>query len=124
MKKIIFHPIVVWGITIAVFLLFLWAGMTKLLAPETYADVWNNWGIPSIFVYIVGILEISGAMAILNPRLAAIPALALTILMVIAASLCFKNNAPGPGWTAVIALGLAFCLSLLRRRDLFYKNRE
>ena len=125
MKKIIYHPIIVWGITVVIFLLFLWAGMNKLLlSTDSYTTVWQDWGVPSVFVYIVGALELIGAVAILNPRIAAIPALALAVLMVIAATLCFKNDAPGIGWLAVFAFVLSLSLSLLRKRDLYYKNPE
>jgi hypothetical protein len=86
-KKSVFS-VVLWGITIYLSALFLSAGLTKLVVPLEYLGQAWKWvaETPPIFVYVLGIAEIAGSVAVLFasglrlwPRLGVVAAAALAL---------------------------------------------
>jgi putative oxidoreductase len=48
--------------------LFLFAGGTKLAGMQMHLDQFAHWGYPIWFMYVVGVIEVAGAVALLIPR--------------------------------------------------------
>ena len=62
--------------------LFLFAGVTKLIGLPAMVEHFQHWGFPAWFCYVIGVLEILGAVGLLVPRYAAEIASALIMLMI------------------------------------------
>ena len=77
--------VLLWILTAFLTLIFLTAGGTKLAGLPVQADNFARWGYPGWFMYVVGVIETSGAIALLIPRLAGFAALLLCSTMVGAA---------------------------------------
>lgn len=73
------QKIAMWVVTILLTALFLFAGSTKLLTPEKMLSQWvyARW-----FLTVVGVCETLGAIGLLIPRLAALAAAGLSVIMV------------------------------------------
>lgn len=71
--------IVMWVITILLTCLYLFAGLPKLLTPEKMMAQWvyARW-----FLTFIGVCETLGAIGLLIPRLAALAAAGLGIIMI------------------------------------------
>jgi putative oxidoreductase len=48
-------------------LLFLFAGGTKLAGVQSHVEQFAHWGYPGWFMYVVGTVEVAGALALLIP---------------------------------------------------------
>ena len=55
------------SLSIVLALIFLAAGGTKLTSPDTHADAFARWGYPMWFLYVIGMVEVAGALLILVP---------------------------------------------------------
>ena len=77
--------VLLWILTVFLTLIFLTAGGTKLAGLPVQADNFARWGYPGWFMYVVGVIETSGAIVLLIPRLAGFAALLLCSTMVGAA---------------------------------------
>lgn len=77
--------VLLWILTAFLTLIFLTAGGTKLAGLPVQADNFARWGYPGWFMYVVGVVEAGGAIALLIPRVAGFAALLLCGTMVGAA---------------------------------------
>ena len=93
------------------------AGFSKF-AGGRWQGLFVGWGYPVWFSYVVGALEIGGALCLLVPGLAVRAALMLSLIMIGAAATLLTH--PGPmGWmTPVIHLGVLIGIAAAR-----YKSR-
>src|SRR5450432_3130503 len=73
------QKIVMWVVSILLTALFLFAGLPKLLTP---AKIMSQWVYAPWFLTFVGACETLGAIGLLIPRLAALAAAGLSIIMV------------------------------------------
>ena len=73
--------IVLWAGSALLALAFLGAGATKLSGNPEMAANFARWGFPEGFMYVVGALEVAGAIGLLLPRLAGYAAPALVGVM-------------------------------------------
>lgn len=73
------QKIALWVVSILLTCLFLFAGLTKLLTP---AKMLSQWVYAPWFLTFVGICETLGAIGLLIPRLAALAAAGLSVIMV------------------------------------------
>ena len=112
--------IIVWLITVAVAGLFIWTGTTKIFNPGDLIETWERFGIGKAWITIVGVLEVLGAIGLLIPRIASIPAFCLALLMIIAATLSFSHGDTSQGIMALVALGLSIVIFFLRMEDLVF----
>lgn len=74
--------ILLWIITIFLVLLFLVEGGGKLILDAGTVRTFHKWGYPIWFVFLVGMLEFSGAVLISIPRFALLGAVLLIIDMI------------------------------------------
>ncbi len=77
--------VLLWILTVLLTAVFLTAGGTKLAGLPVQADNFARWGYPGWFMYVVGVVEAGGAIALLVPRIAGFAAILLCGTMVGAA---------------------------------------
>ncbi|RMI29958.1 DoxX family protein [Nocardia stercoris] len=88
---------VLWTLQILLGLFFVIAsGLPKLLGEDTAVKVFHEIGFGDWFRYFTGIVEVSGGIGLMVPRLSGLAAYGLAIVMVCAAATqAFVLNAPG-----------------------------
>lgn len=62
-------------------LVFAASGGAKLLALPFEVDAFLRWGYPLAFMYVIGVLEVAGAVGLLISRVSALASLCLAALM-------------------------------------------
>ena len=63
-------------------LIFFLSGGAKLLGLEFELEAFGRWGYPLWFMYLTGVIEVAGAVALMIPRLSSVAALGLSGVMV------------------------------------------
>ena len=108
----------VWILTGALFVLFLSSGLARLdLGDEHRTDEWMGFGFAVWTMPVFGFLETLGAIGILVPRLAAVAAARLALLMAVLAAVSVFASIPA-ALMAAFTCFLCAALAVLRRRDL------
>ena len=74
--------IALWALQAVLALMFTMAGLAKVGGDAAMVEMFANIGIVQWFRYVVGALEIAGAVGVLVPRLSGLAALGLACLMV------------------------------------------
>ena len=69
--------ILLWALTALLAAFFLVAGGSKLASSASSSANFARWGYPGWFMYVVGVVEAGGAIALLVPRVAGFAALLL-----------------------------------------------
>jgi putative oxidoreductase len=103
-------------------LFFLGQGITKLIGLAFWADSFQKWGFTPMFMYIIGALEILGAIGLLIPKLRMWATLGLLGLLVGVYFTMFTNGEPITSYipATAAALLLAFHLGYLWKRRGYY----
>ncbi|CAN5353966.1 hypothetical protein BH20ACI2_BH20ACI2_24760 [soil metagenome] len=71
-----------WIIQVLIAGLFLMMGSQKLMGEAEMTANFVKWGMPGFMLYVIGTLEVLGAIGLFIPRLAGIAATGLILLMV------------------------------------------
>ena len=74
--------VALWVLQVLLALVFAMAGIVKLIGDPTAIDMFATIGIGQWFRYLVGVLEIAGAVGVLIPRFSSLAALGLVCVMV------------------------------------------
>ena len=74
--------IALWIFQVCLALQFAMAGLAKLFGDPAMVEMFASIGIGQWFRYVVGALEIAGAVGVLIPRISGLAALALVCLMI------------------------------------------
>jgi putative oxidoreductase len=74
--------IALWALQALLAVMFVMAGLSKVFGDEAMVEMFATIGIGRWFRYLVGTLEIAGAVGVLIPRLSGLAALGLACLMV------------------------------------------
>ncbi len=108
--------ILVWALTILVTLGMGMAGFVKFGAAggEMWAGMFEGWGYPNGFVYLIGALELGGALMLLIPRFASYAAGLLIVVMLGALATVVIHDDP-LGVTGPIIFFVALTILLLAR---------
>lgn len=77
-----FKTIVAWVLSVILAVGFLGAGGSKLASQPFQVQLFQSLGFPGWFMYVTGILEIAGAIALLIPRYAVVGAGIIICVMV------------------------------------------
>jgi putative oxidoreductase len=102
------------SVSIALAIVFGFSGMAKLLGAELMRERFAAWGYPDVFMLVVGMLEVAGAIGLLIPRIASLAAIGLAMLMAGSVyTLLFRDFAP---LAAVPLVFFAALLFIARRR--------
>jgi len=75
-----------WCVTILLAGFFLMAGVPKLQGASQTVRHFSEWGYSIGFMYLVGVIEVTGALGLLIPRVAGLSAIALAVIMLGAAA--------------------------------------
>lgn len=75
-------PKLVRGASYLLALIFLASGTAKLLGLPFELEAFARWGYPLWFMYLTGVLEVAGGIALLWPRFSALASLCLAGLMI------------------------------------------
>lgn len=114
-----------WALQALLALVFAMAGLAKVFGDEAMVQMFATIGIGQWFRYVVGALELAGAVGVLIPRLSGLAALGLVGLMAGAA----LTNVLVLGTSVLAPIGLMLASALVawgrwpRTRTLF-TNRE
>jgi len=83
--------IILWVSTVAFGGLMLLAGATKFLQPEMWVENFEGWGYPGALAYLIGGLEMAGAVALFVPRFATYAGGMIALIMCVAALTLIMN---------------------------------
>jgi hypothetical protein len=75
------RTVVAWIAQILSALIVLAAATGKLLGRPGWIERFRNWGYPDGFYFVIGVLELLGAITLLFPRMAGRPAAGLLVIM-------------------------------------------
>lgn len=108
--------ILAWMLTVVLLIIFTFAGGVKLVSTPAMVQEFARIGLGQWFRYLTGILEVSGAIGLLIPRMRFWAALQIAIVMVGATitNIAVLHLPQLAGLTAVL-LPMALALAWLRR---------
>ena len=109
-----------WVVSIAVALAMLAAGAMKFQPDGMWPALFEGWGYSMAFLYLIGVLEVGGALALLVPRFASYAASMLVVVMLGAAYTLIAN--PGDmGPSSPLVFGAALAIIAFARREARWK---
>jgi uncharacterized membrane protein YphA (DoxX/SURF4 family) len=108
------QKILLWVISILLTALFLFAGLPKLLMP---AKMLSQWVYAPWFLTVVGVCETLGALGLLIPRLAALAAAGLSIIMIGAVYTLLTHHMANQLPTPIVVFFLLMGIIYLRRKE-------
>jgi len=76
-----FRRILLWIVTIAFGLAMLLAGANKFVQPAAWIERFQEWGYPGALSYVIGGLEVVGAVLFFVPRLATYAGAVIAVIM-------------------------------------------
>ena len=111
-KKQIALEVVTWILTAFLILMFFNAGIRKFNPDGLWALMFRNFGFPVWFLFLIGALEVGGAVLLIWPRTTFYGALSLATIMVgaIITMRAHPRNLPQP----IVALLLCSVVAALR----------
>ena len=107
--------IAVWILQFLLTALFAVQGGLKLSGSPAWVSRFEAWGYPDRFYYLIGAVEVAGAIALLVPRTARLGAVLLMLVMAGAAGTHAMHREPQLV-TAVVLLCLLMLTAYMRRR--------
>lgn len=109
--------IVVWILSILVSALFLFAGLTKLLKPAEARAMFVQVGYAPWFAIFIGVCETLGGIGMLVPRLRALAAGGLSIIMVGAFLTLAVHHQYGQSITPIVVLAVLILVIYMQVKD-------
>jgi putative oxidoreductase len=76
------ESVTMWGLSVLLAALFLFASATKLIGVPSVVEGFRHWGFPTWSRFVIGGIELVGAVGLLIPRYAAEAASFLIMVMV------------------------------------------
>ncbi len=109
-----------WALTLLLVLMFFMVGLDKFTS-HGWMERFANWGYPDNFLYVIGVLEMLGAVGLLIPRLAGYAAGGLIVIMIGATITHLIHGEANYTFTLIliVLLGILF---YLRRPAVLRKN--
>lgn len=107
--------VVLWLITLAVAVPMLLAGGTKVLPDGMWPDMFAAWGYSLWFLYLIALIEVAGAIALLVPRFATYAAGVLAVVMAGAAFTLLTNPGEMGATPAIANLVMLAIVGFMRR---------
>mgnify|MGYP001618369512 CR=1 FL=1 len=107
--------VLLWTLTALLAAFFLVAGGSKLASSASSSANFARWGYPGWFMYVVGVVEAGGAIALLIPRVAGFAALLLCGTMVGAALTHLIHGEMTAAPVPLVLLALVALVGYVRR---------
>jgi uncharacterized membrane protein YphA (DoxX/SURF4 family) len=108
------QKIAMWVVSALLAALFLFAGLPKLLMP---AKMLSQWVYAPWFLTVVGVCETLGAIGLLIPRVAALAAAGLSVIMIGAVYTLLNVHMPKQLPFPILAFILLMLVIYLRRKE-------
>ncbi len=109
--------IALWVVTVLLTALFLFAGLPKLLTPAKAGPMFVQYGYALWFMTFIGICEALGAIGLLIPRLAALAAAGLSIIMIGAFYTLVSHHQAPQAITPAVVFALLVTVGYARFKD-------
>lgn len=111
-KKMMVYTIM--GLLSVVFIL---AGAFKLSGAEQMVSDFGRFGLPIWFMYFIGVAEVAGAIALWMPRLSAVAALGLAVIMLGALIMHLVYDSVSHAVPALVFMALLVLIIKIRFRE-------
>jgi len=108
------QKIAMWVVSILLTCLFLFAGLPKLLTP---AKMLSQWVYAPWFLTFIGVCETLGAIGLLIPRLAALAAAGLSVIMIGAVYTLVTHHLSKELPVPIVVFILLMLVIFLRRKE-------
>jgi putative oxidoreductase len=112
--------IILWILTVLLAAVFLFAGGFKLLHADQARAAFMQFGLPAWLALFIGVCEVCGAMGLFIPRLAALAAAGLSIIMIGAVIIMAINHQMPIAISNAVILLLLLCVARLRHQAARY----
>lgn len=112
--------IALWVLTVLLAALFLYAGSFKLLHADQVGAAFVQFGLPAWLARFIGVCEVFGAIGLFIPRLAALAASGLSIIMIGAIVITAINHQIPIAISNAVILALLFIVARLRLQTARY----
>ncbi len=109
--------IVLWIVSILLAAVFLVAGVPKLLMPDKVGPMFIQFGYALWFMTFIGVCEVLGAIGLLVPRLAALAAAGLSIIMIGAFYAMVTHHQGVKSISPVVVLALLLTVGYTRMKE-------
>ena len=109
--------IALWILTGLLALAFAGAGISKLAGADMQIEIFANLGLPTWFMYVTGVVEITGAVALLIPRVSGLGALWLCGTMAVDTVIISVSDEPLIQTIPAIVFAVLLAFIAYRRRD-------
>jgi putative oxidoreductase len=110
--------IALWIVSILLAALFLFAGLTKLLAPGQAKAMFVQVGYAAWFATFIGVCETLGGIGLLVPRLAGVAASGLSVVMVGAIyTVIARQHQPLQAMVPLVTLALLIAVGYARFKE-------
>ncbi len=109
--------IAVWIVSVLLAGLFLFAGLPKLLTPAKVGPMFVQFGFALWFMTFIGVCEVLGGIGLLIPRLAALAAAGLSIIMIGAVITMVTHHQSMQAITPLVVLVLLIIVGSMRFKE-------
>jgi uncharacterized membrane protein YphA (DoxX/SURF4 family) len=107
--------IILWIVTIAAGAGMALAGVTKFTSSDMWTEMFTGWGYPAAFAYVIGALEVAGALAFFVPRFATYAGSLIALIMGGAVVTIVVHQADMPLLVPAVNLTVFATVAFLRR---------
>ena len=97
------------------------AGSSKFMPGNPWPQMFVAWGYPAWFATVIGVLELTGALGVLAPRLAPYAATGLFVIMIGALHTVLTNENQLGSTMVLIHMGLLAIIFVMRSGILRWK---
>ena len=109
--------LLLWVVTLAVALPMTLAGGSKFLPGGMWPELYTGWSYSIPFLYLIGALEVGGAIALLVPRFATYAALVLGVIMIGATYTLLANPGEMGPTPPIVNVVLLTIIAVARREQ-------
>jgi putative oxidoreductase len=109
--------IVLWVLSILLGAMFVFSGAMKLLKPDEVKPMFVHYGYAAWFATFIGVCEALGGLGLLLPRLAALAAAGLTIIMAGAVYTHWTHQEFSHGMIPLVLVLLLIAVAWLRVKE-------
>ncbi|SRR6266481_6376725 len=109
--------IALWTISILLGAMFVFTGLAKLMQLDNAKVMFVHYGYPPWFAVLIGISEVLGGIGLLVPRLAAIAAIGISIIMAGATYTHFTHQQYGYGLIPIVLILLLIMVARMRFKE-------